>query len=348
MKFTLKYVTQQFISKFNLYKNMRWLDRVSFQLFIISIYAFNNQVAQAQPYPEKSRQVRIIVPTGAGSAIDLIARTYSKALAETSGISSVVDNKPGADGAIGIQTFLATQPDGYNLLLLSSSFAVINPIINQKLPYDPLKDFVPLTTTSQAGIVMSVSTSFPFTTLREFVASARANPSKYTCAVSSPTLRLACEHLQASAGIKILIVPYKTTATAMIAVATRETDVIFADTGSFVNLWQAGRLKGLVYATTERHSAYPNIPTTKEEGFPDFLMSAWYGFYFKPGTPYAIEEIMRDRLRKAGMSQTVKDSLKNFVHEPLDLAGPDMLAMTKREIENWNRLVNERGIKFTD
>lgn len=305
-------------------------------------------LAMAQAYPDKGRPIRIIVPSGAGSALDLLARSYGKTMAETLGLSVIVDNKPGADGTIGIQAFSTTPTDGYTMLLLSSSWTVLAPIINPKVPYDPIKDFVPLVTTSRAGIVMSTSSNSPFKNLREFVAAARANPGKFSCATASPTLRLACEHLQASAGIKMLIVPYKTTASATLAVASGETDVIFADAGSFMSLWHAGRLKPVAFATQERTSSFPNVPTMREEGLSDFLMSAWYGIYFKAGTPPAIEATMREILRKTAHSNSVKEALKTFVHDPMDLAGPDITALTQSESEKWSRMVRERGIKFTD
>lgn len=306
------------------------------------------QTATAQTYPDKSRPIRIIVPTGPGSALDLLSRAYAKAMNETAGLNVVVDNKPGADGVIGIQAFLSTPADGYTILMLSSSWSVLGPLINPSVPYDPIKDFVPLTTTSRAGIVMSMSANSPFKSVHEFVAAARANPGKYTCATASPTLRLACEHLQASGGIKLLIVPYKTTAAATVAVATGETDVMFADAGSFISLWQGGKLKGVAFATAERTPSFPNIPTMREEGLNDFLMSAWYGYYFKAGTPPAIENAMRDILRKSSASPSVKEALKTFVHEPMDLSGPEMTALIRSETERWSKLIQDRKIKFTD
>ena len=317
-------------------------------LVLLVLCASASRPALAEDYPEKGRPIRIIVPSGAGSALDLVARSYAKALSESMGLSVFVDNKPGADGTIGIQAFLSTPPDGYTILMLSSSWSVLAPIINPKLPYSPLRDFVPLITTSRAGIVMSMSSNSPYKSVSEFVTAARANPEKFTCATASPTLRLACEHLQASAGIKLLLVPYKTTAAANLAVASGETDVIFADAGSFITLWQVGRLKGTAFATQERSASFPDIPTMREEGLPDFEMNAWYGYYFRTGTPAPIAETMRGLLRKASATQSVKDALKTFVHEQMNLSGDEITALTRSETERWSRLVRERNIKFSE
>jgi tripartite-type tricarboxylate transporter receptor subunit TctC len=206
---------------------------------------------------------------------------------------------------------------------------------------------VPLVTTSKAGLVMSLGTSTTFKSLKEFVEAARANPGKYSCATSSSTLRMACEFLQASAGIKLLIVPYKTTAAAFVATASGEVDAIFVDAGSAIPSWQTGRVRPLVVTTPERLPALPQVPTTREQGLPDFLMGAWYAIYFKAGTPPAAAAAMRDVLRKAGARPTVKEALKTFVHEPLDLAGDDITAMNRREIEAWKKLARDHNIKTT-
>jgi tripartite-type tricarboxylate transporter receptor subunit TctC len=301
--------------------------------------------ASAQGYYDKTRVVKIVVPTGAGSALDSLARAYGKGLSESSGLNTVVDNRPGAESVPGVVSVLQAPADGYTMLLVSSSMMAINPVVIPKLAYDPLKDFVPLVTTSKAGLVMSLGTSTNFKSLKEFIAAAKANPGKHTCATSSSTLRMACEYLQASAGIKLLNVPYKTTAAAFVAVAAGEVDTIFVDAGSAIPSWQTGRVRPLVVTTPERLPALPQVPTTREEGVPEFLMSAWYAIYFKAGTPPAAVTAMREMLRKAGTQQTVKDALKSFVHDPLDLAGDDITTMTRTEIAHWNKLVRDRGIK---
>jgi len=229
--------------------------------------------ASAQAYPDKDRVFKIIVPTGPGSALDSLARAYGKAMGDVSGLKTIVENKPGAEGVTGVQAFLSTPADGYTMLLLSSSMTTLNPIMIPKLGYDPLKDLTPLITTSKAGIVMSLGSGTSFKTLKEFVASARANPGKYTCATSSSTLRMACEFLQASAGIKLLLVPYKTTSAAMVALAAGEADIVFVDAGSAIPIWKTGRVRGVAVLTPERLPALPDIPTTREEGLPDFLIN---------------------------------------------------------------------------
>lgn len=302
--------------------------------------------ASAQSYPDKGKSFRIIVPTGPGSALDLLARTHSKAMSDVSGLNVIVDNKPGAESVLGVQAALSAPADGYTMLLLSSSMVTLNPVMIPKLPYDPLKDLQPISTISKAGLVMSFGSATPFKTAREFVEAAKANPGKYTCATASTTLRMACEFLQASAGIKLLIVPYKTTAAAMLALMSGEADVMFADAGTFIPQWKTGRMRGAMATTAERLPGLPQLPTSREEGMPEFLMSAWYAFYFSAATPPAMAQAMREVLSKASEDQSVKNALSGFVHEPLRMSGNDITEMTRREIATWTNLIRTNHIKI--
>lgn len=304
--------------------------------------------APAADYPDRSRPIRIIAPTGPGSAVDSLARAYSRAMADVAGLNVIVENKPGAEGVPGVQAFLAAPADGYTMLVVSSSALALNPIMIANLPYDPLKDLQPLATLSKAGLVMSLGTSTQFKTARELVTDARAHPGKYTCASSTTSLRMACEFLQASAGIKLLIVPYKTTAAAMLAVASGETDIIFVDAGTSLPQWHTGRVRGVVVTTPERLPSLPQLPTTREEGLPDFLMGAWYAIYFRQGTPAPVVAAMTKIVREAAARQEVKQALATFVHEPFELVGDEVTAMNRREIAQWSRLVREHGIRFAN
>ena len=299
----------------------------------------------ADPYPLKGRVVKIVVPTGAGSAFDLLARTYGKVLGED-GINTIVENKPGAEGVPGVMSALASPADGYTMLLVSNSITALNPVLIPDLPYDPLKDFEPLVATSQAGLVGSLGASTTFKSAREFVQAARANPGKYTCAHMTSNTRMACDYFQASAGIQLLNVPYKTAAAGVLALAAGEVDVLFLDTSSFLSHWKSGRVRPIGYATAKRMPSQPEIPTFSEEGIPDFLMNAWYAFYFKKGTPRESVAAMSAALRKAADSATVKSALATFVHEPLNLEREQITEANRLEIQKWKRLIREHHIEL--
>jgi len=302
--------------------------------------------AETEAYPDTSRPIKFIVPTGAGSALDLLARAYGQALANVAGLNTVVENKPGAEGVIGIRQFLSEPANGYSMTLLSSSMVALAPIMIPNLPYDPLTDLEPLTTISTAGLVMSLGTSTEFATLRELVEDARKHPNKYTCATTSQTLRMACEYLQASAGIELLLVPYKTTAEAMAGVASGTVDIIFVDGGSSLAMWKTGRMRPVGVATEQRLTALPDIPTMREEGLNDFLMTAWYATFFQKGTPEPIVKKMRDIMKQAAEDPGVKAALKTFVHEQMVLVGEDVREKNRKEIELWQGIVAKNNLKF--
>lgn len=304
--------------------------------------------ASAQGYPDKSRPVRIIVPTGPASAVDLLARAYAKAMTDVAGVNVIVENKPGAEGVIGIQAFLASPPDGYTMLVSSSSALTLNPVMIQNLPYDPVKDLAPLAGISTAGLVMNLGTSTPFKSAREFVAAARANPGKHTCAHSTTTTRMACEFLQASAGIRLLLVPYKTTAAAMQALGTGEADTIFVDAGSAMSMWQTGRVRGVAVTSPEPLPTLPKLPTMIAEGIPDYRLSAWYAAYFRTGTPPAIVAAMQRILRDAAARPDIRETLARYSMEPLHTVGDDLAALNRREIAQWSKLVREHNIQGTN
>jgi tripartite-type tricarboxylate transporter receptor subunit TctC len=329
---------------------LRWVKRVAISPlhWLLFGLAFGAGAALAQGYPDKGRPIKIIVPTGPGSAIDLLARAYGKAMTDVAGVNVFVDNKAGAEGVIGMQAFLASPADGYTMLVVSSSLVALNPVMIPNLPYDPLKDLVPLAAISKAGLVMNLGASTPFRSAREFIAAARANPGKYTCASSTTTLRMACEFLQASAKIKLLIVPYKTTAAAMMALASGEADVLFVDAGSSIAQWKTGRVRGVTVTTPERLPSLPQLPTTREEGVPDFLMSAWYAAYFPKGTPAAVVTKMQDILRNVATRPEVGNVLATFVHEPLGLVGEEVTSMNRREIAGWSKLVRDHNINLAN
>ncbi|NYT22874.1 tripartite tricarboxylate transporter substrate binding protein [Alcaligenaceae bacterium] len=303
-------------------------------------------VAAADNYPDANRAIKLVVPTGAGSALDLLARAYGQAMANVASLNVVVENRPGAEGVIGIRTVLNEPANGYTMTLLSSSMLALNPIMIPKLSYDPLKDLEPIITLSTAGLVMSLGTSTKFETLSEFIKDAKANPGKYTCATSSSTLRMACEFLQASAGIELLLVPYKTTAEAMAGIASGDLDVIFVDAGSSLVMWQSGRMRPVGVATEERLASLPDVPTMKEEGLPEFLMTAWYATFFRTGTPESVTKAMQEIMVKASEDPGVKAALATFVHEPLLLVGEDVRTKNREEIELWTNLVRENNIKI--
>ncbi len=315
------------------------------RLLIVCLLATTGS-AWALDYPDKSRPIKIIVPFAAGGGVDLLARSYAKAINDITGLTVVIDNKAGAEAVIGVQAFMASPPDGYTLLISSSSPLTLNPVMIPNLPYDPVKDFVPLVGLGRTPFVMNLGPSTQFKTAKEFVAAARANPGKYTCASASATTRMGCELLQATSNIKVLNVPYKSAGAAMTALAAGEVDTHITDPGSAKAQWQSNRVRPVAVASQVRSTSMAQLPTLKEEGIANFNLSAWFAAYMPAKTPPEVADAMRTILRKAIHTKTIADMLAGASIEPLDVSGADLAAMNRNEIEGWKKLVRTANIKF--
>ncbi|HSV77972.1 MAG TPA: tripartite tricarboxylate transporter substrate binding protein [Ramlibacter sp.] len=295
-------------------------------------------VAQAQTFPDKSRPLRIIVPAGAASTSDLLARAYGRAITEVAGLPVVVENKPGAEGVIGLQAVKSAPADGYTIMLTSNSTQVLNSLMLPNLPYDPVADFVPLTGAGKAALVMYVSAGLPLRSAHEFIEAARANPGKHTFGSNTATGRLLGEMVEQMAGIKLLSVPFKTLPEVMTAVGAGQVDMAFATVSTADAYLKAGRVRPLAVTSATRLAALPNVPTLREQGLRDYDLTSWLATYAPAGTPPAVAATLRDILRKAGQASTVKDVLHNFAMEPLELAGDELTALQRAETEKWRKV----------
>lgn len=295
-------------------------------------------------YPDKSKPLKIILPQGPGSASDVLTRSFAKAITDVSGLNTVIEYKPGAETVIGVQALLTAPADGYTMLLVSSSTPVLNPIMIPNLPYDPLRDFIPLVGISKVMLTLNLGPSTPFKSAREFVTAAKANPGKYTFASSTTTTRLAGELLQSLAGINLLNIPYKTTAAGTTALAAGEVDLMMVDASSVRPHWDSGRVRGLAVSGATRSATLPQLPTVREEGVADYDVTAWFATYFAAKTPPEVVTAMRELLVKAAKSPGFVETLARANMDALDLVGEDINALTRKEIEMWTKVVRAANL----
>lgn len=301
--------------------------------------------ASAQSFPDKSKVFKIILPQGPGSTADGLARAYARGMEEVSNLKVIIDYKPGAEAIIGVQALKNSAPDGYTMMLSSSSVQVLNVLLLPNIPYDPFTDFIPLIGVSKVTLTLNFGASVPFKTAREFIAAARDNPGKYSFASSTSTTRLAGDLLQSAAGIKLLNVPYKTTAAAVIGLAGGEVDALLVDPSSVSSLWQTGRVRPVATSGASRSPGLPNLPTLREEGVPDFAVTAWYGMYYRAKTPPDAVAAMRDILHKAAQTPVVVDALKKAQMDPLDLVGDEVTALNRKELDMWGKVVRAANLQ---
>jgi tripartite-type tricarboxylate transporter receptor subunit TctC len=310
-------------------------------VLLLSVFA---GTAWAQAYPDKSKTLRIILPQGPGSASDVLARTLARSITDVSGLNVIVEYKPGAETVIGVQTLMNSPADGYTILLCSSSTHVLNPVMVPNLPYDPFRDFIPLVGVSKAILAMNLGPSTPFKSASEFVAAARANPGKYTFASSTATTRLAGELLQSAAGIKLLNVPYKATAAGVTALASGEVDMMLVDPSSVAAMWQNGRVRGVAVSGASRSANLPNLPTIREQGVPDYDVTAWFTTFFATKTPPEIVAAMREILRRTTKTPLVTETLAKFSMEPLDMVGDELTVLNRKEVDMWKKVVSDMNV----
>jgi len=302
-------------------------------------------VAWCQAYPDKAKPIRIILPQGPGSASDVLARAFASAITETSGLNAIVDYKPGAETVIGVQALMSSPPDGYSILLVSSSTPVLNPVMIPNLPYDPLRDFIPLVGISKASLAFNLGPSTPFKSAREFVAAAKGSPDKYTFASSTTTTRLSGELLQSLAGIKLLNVPYKTSAAAGTALASGEVDLLMIDPASIKPLTDGGRVRTLAVSSGSRLRALPALPTLQEEGVAGYDVTAWFATFVAARTPPDIVKKATEIMRKAARSPTFAEALAKASMEPMDQAGDEITALIRKEIELWTKVAQAANLR---
>ena len=243
-------------------------------------------LAQADTYPGKP--VRFIISFPAGSATDQVARLIAPQFTKATGQSVVVENRGGAAGFIACEAAAKAAPDGYTVLFTTGTTHAANPSLFKKLPYDPVKDFVPVTTLSMNDFVLVVVPTFPANNVAELAQLARANPGKYSFASGNAPSRIGGEMFKRMTGTNLLHVPYRGAPQALGDLLGGQVSMIFSDLRTAMPQVMAGKLKALAFTGKKRLAIAPNVPTMIEQGFPDYDLFNWVGAYLPAKTPPAI------------------------------------------------------------
>jgi tripartite-type tricarboxylate transporter receptor subunit TctC len=286
-------------------------------LFALAICALPWGVAQAADYPD--RPIRIVIPFAPGSGTDLIARTIARALSEDTGASVFIDNKPGGEGFIGSQTVAAATPDGYTLLLAGSSTQVVNVHLFKKLPYDPIRDFVPIAPLASTAMLLAVNGKASVKTAEDMIQLAKSAPGTLSFGSGSATTRLAGESLQQQAGIKLLHVPYRSPGLAINGLLGDQVNMVFIDLPTIAGHLENGSLRAIAVSGTARMPSQPQVPTLREAGLKDFDLTAWYGIWAPAGTPRPIVDKLHAMVETAMADPAVK---KFFGNASMQTLGP--------------------------
>lgn len=297
----------------------------------------------AQAFPEKP--VSIVVPFGAGSSVDINSRDLMQALATVIKQSIVVDNKPGAEGAIGAMAVINGPADGHMLMFTSSSIPVLEPVIRKNPQYDPIKQLTPVCTVGRTSNVMNLTGSNPMKSVADVIAAAKATPDKLTFGYSSATTRLAGELFQQATGTKFRSIPYKASVSAMTDVASGQIDMMFIDHVSAGAFYQSGKLRPLVVAGEKRVKALPEVPSASELRIPGYNIQPWFGVYMSSKTPPALVQQWRDIMAQALATPTAVANMEKRGLDTFVICGEAMTKFQMDEITLWRQVTKQAGIE---
>ena len=301
-------------------------------------------VAAQAPYPDHA--VRILVPFPPGGPADALARIAADEMARSFGQPVVVENRPGAGGNIGMELGAKAPPDGYTLTLAPTGNLTVAPHLYAKLPYDPAKDYAPITVIAAVPNILIVNPRVPARSLAELIALAKARPGtlNYASPGNGSGPHLAGELFKRMAGIDIVHVPYNGVGPAMTAVLAGDVQLFFAQSSAALQQIKAGKVIALGVASPKRIAAAPDIPTIAESGLPGFDVVSWYALVAPAGTPPAIVAKVQTTVATALAKPDVKEKLAGLGAEPVGNTPAEFAAMQRAESARWQKLAREANI----
>ena len=318
------------------------LSPFAFVIAFVIGFAVAASVA-AQPYP--SKPIRVVIPFGPGGPSDLLARTVGQKLTEAWGQQVLIDNRPGANGVLGSELAARSAPDGYTLVMATNGTHGINASLYPKLPYDTVRDFAPITRLGQSPYLLVAHPSLPVRGVKDLIQLARARPGEITFSSGGSVSQLAAELFKKTARVNLVVVPYKGNAPAVTAVMSGEVSLVFGGIAQSTQLVRAGRLRALGYASLQRSSVLPEIPTVSESGLPGFEAGAWYGLLAPGATPRSIVERLNTEVVRIVRLPEVAQRLRGEGYElPADT--PDQFAAVIRaELAKWAPIVRAANLR---
>jgi tripartite-type tricarboxylate transporter receptor subunit TctC len=299
--------------------------------------------ASAAGYPE--RTVKIVVPFAAGGPTDVMARLLAQKLSDKLGQPFIVENLAGAGGNIGTSNVARSTPDGYTLLLVSSSYTV-NPSLYKNCPYDPYKDFIPITLAAASPNIVTVHPSLPVKSMKELIALIQANPGKYSIANAGlgTTPQLASELFKLTYKLDAPSVPYNGGEPAVQSAVGNHTPVAFSAIPPAAPQITGGNLRGLAVTAAKRSGALPDVPTMAEAGVPDQESETMQGVFVPAGTPKEIVDLLHNEIVKLMQLPDVKQKCANLGFDVVANSQAEFLAYIKKEIAKWHKVIADAKI----
>lgn len=310
-------------------------------LAALMLLAVTPAMTRAQAYPTKP--VRLIVGFAPGGPADVIGRALAIGLAAQLGQPVVVDNRPGADANIALELVAKSPPDGYTIHLTPVSIA-INPSLYKNVRYDPVKDFAPITLIGHMPNLVTINPSVPATTLREFIAYAKAHEGKVFYGATASNITLAVEMFNRMAGIHTVRVSYKGAGPAILALISGEIQLLISGIGTLMPQVKAGKIRAVAVTSATRSPHAPEIPTMEQAGLPGYVATTWYGLVAPAATPRGIIDRVNAATRNAMVDPVVKPRLLEFIIEPTPMTPEQFGDYMQTETVKWGKVVRESGV----
>jgi tripartite-type tricarboxylate transporter receptor subunit TctC len=299
--------------------------------------------AHAQVYPE--RPITFINPFGAGGGSDAVARILQDDIRRELGQPIIIENRPGANGAIGSAAAARAVPDGYTLMLTATSTFSINPHLVRDLRYDQLNDFVPVAFIVRAPWMLVVNQNSGFKSVADVVKAAKESPGKLTVGYWQSNVMITSDVFARAAGVELLKVPYKSVVEATTDLLGQRLDLLFVDIQAVRAHIDAGKLRYLAATTANRVSIVPDVPTLVESGYPSVVTDASVILFAPSKTPRPIIERLNSAMVKVVANSTVaREKLKGLGHEPTTMTLPELDALVRSELSRWGEMIRNAGL----
>jgi tripartite-type tricarboxylate transporter receptor subunit TctC len=306
--------------------------------------AFVSSVAISQDsYPNKP--IRIIVGYSAGGGNDIIVRVMTNEMQKGLGQPIVVENKPGAQSIIAAEYVAKAAPDGYTILMGPSGPMTINPATYSKLPYDPQRDFAPISMICQFPLVLVVDPKLPVRSVKELIDYAKKNPGKSNYASSAGVFQITTEMFKQRTGTQIELIPYKGSGDSVQAVAAGQVMMTIVDPAPATGPLKGGSVRGLAVTSAKRHPAFPDLPTMAEAGVQDVEVPVWTAFFAPAKTPPAIVARLQKEIARVVHTPEVKERFAQMALEPVGGSSEDLARQVARDIQKWTQVAKTAGIK---
>jgi tripartite-type tricarboxylate transporter receptor subunit TctC len=304
-------------------------------------------VTSAQSYP--SHPIRIVIAQTAGSAPDIVARLLAPRLSESLGQQIIVDNRPGANGIIGMDLVAKAKPDGYTFVLAVPSALTMNPYVYKQLPYNAVRDFVPITQTASNTFGLIINPSLPARTVKELVALGRARPGElnYGSSGIANQTHLAGELFAIATGIKMSHVPYKGQSLVLTDLMSGQISLSFAPMPGTTQHVESGRLRLLATCGENRDALFRNTPTMIESGYPTVIVTGWNGLLGPAGLPREIGVRLQREIARYLAAPDVRDAILKQGGEPVGSTPEAFAAFVKAEHQKWSGVIKRAGLEFT-